>query len=147
MNTYGRSNTYQEVAVQTSSPAKLVVMLYEGGIRFLRQSVEAIQVKDLEKKRQSIDRVVAIIQHLQNTLDREKGGAIAADLDKLYAYVLSRVLEGSAKLQVAPLEEVIKLLSTLLLGWEEVVRNENGQKAVPTELLAQASERRLTVHA
>src|SRR5688572_27866373 len=105
-----RSNTYQEVAVQTSSPAKLVVMLYEGGIRFLRQAVEGIKTKDLDKKRQSIDRVVAIIQHLQNTLDREKGGPIAADLDRLYAYIMSRILDGSANLKVAPLEEATKLL-------------------------------------
>jgi flagellar protein FliS len=136
MNLYGRPNPYQEVAIQTSSPAKLVVMLYEGAIRFLNQSIGAIQLKDLNQKRQSIDRAVAVIQHLQSTLDMDKGQEVAAELDRLYTYITSRVLEGSGKLEVAPLEEAIKLLTVLLSGWEEVARKEQ-EHTVPTTSLAQ----------
>ena len=138
MNLYGRPNAYQEVAVQTSSPAKLVVMLYEGAIRFLNQSVTAIQAKDLNLKRQSIDRAVAVIQHLQSTLDMTQGKEVAAELDRLYTYITSRILDGSGKLEVAPLEEAIKLLTTLLTGWEEVAKKEQ-EHAVPAALLAQQS--------
>ncbi len=119
---HNRPNIYQEIAVQTSSPTKLVVMLYEGAIRFLRQSVTAIQSKDLDQKRQSVDRAVAVIQHLQGTLDMDRGGAVAAELDKLYTYINSKIIEGSSKLQTAPIEEAIKLLTVLLSGWEEVSR-------------------------
>ena len=56
---HNRSNAYRETAVQTSSPTRLVVMLYEGIIRFLRESVTAIESKDLDRKRQSVDRAVA----------------------------------------------------------------------------------------
>lgn len=136
MNLYGRPNTYQEVAVQTASPAKLVVMLYEGAIRFLKQSITAIQAKDLNLKRQSIDRAVAVIQHLQSTLDMNQGGEVAGELDRLYTYITSRVLDGSGKLEVAPLEEAIKLLTVLLSGWEEVARKEQ-EHTVPATLLAQ----------
>ena len=138
MNPYGRKNTYQEVAVQTSSPAKLVVMLYEGAIRFLRQSISAIQSKDLNVKRQSVDRAVAVIQHLQSTLDMSQGKEVAADLDRLYTYVIARVLDASGKLEVEPLEEAIKLLTVLLSGWEEVAKKET-EHAVPPSLLAQQS--------
>src|SRR6266550_4325544 len=100
---YNRSDIYREVAVQTSSPTKLVVMLYEGGIRFLRESVDAIESRDLDRKRQSIDRAVAIVQHLQGTLDMDRGGVVAADLNRLYGYLTSRILEGSAKLETEPL--------------------------------------------
>ena len=133
---YKRSNTYQEIAVQTSSPTQLVVMLYEGGIRFLRQSVEAIESNDLNRKRQSIDRAMAVIQHLQGTLDMERGGDVAAELDKLYTYISTKILEGSGKLQIAPLEEAIKLLTVLHSGWEEVAKKEQ-EPAVPATLLAQ----------
>jgi len=133
---YKRSNTYQEIAVQTSSPTKLVVMLYEGAIRFLGQSVTAIKSKDIDTKRQSIDRAMAVIQHLQSTLDRDRGGDVAAELDRLYIYITSKVLEGSTKLQTAPLEEAIKLLNVLRSGWEEIVKKEQ-ENAVPTTLLAQ----------
>ena len=136
MNLYGRPNPYQEVAIQTSSPAKLVVMLYEGAIRFLNQSITAIQSRDLNLKRQSIDRAVAVIQHLQSTLDTDKGKEVAADLDRLYTYITSRILDGSGKLEVAPLEEAIKLLTVLLSGWEEVARKEQ-EHSVPPGLLAQ----------
>ena len=144
---HNRPNIYQEIAVQTSSPTKLVVMLYEGAIRFLRQSVTAIQSKDLDQKRQSIDRAVAVIQHLQSTLDRDRGGVVAADLDRLYVYITSLVMEGSTKLQVGPFEEAIKLLSTLLSGWEGLA-NQQPQRAVPTTLLAQqqANSQRVQFH-
>ena len=119
-----RSNTYREVAVQTSSPTKLVVILYEGAIRFLRESVTAIASKDLDRKRHSIDRAVAIVQHLQSTLDMDRGLEVAANLGRLYSYITSRILEGSAKLETAPLEEAIKLLDILLAGWEELAKKE-----------------------
>jgi flagellar protein FliS len=138
MNTYAKPNPYQEVAVQTSSPAKLVVMLYEGAIRFLNQSIAAIHAKDLETKRRSIDRAVAVIQHLQSTLDMTQGKEVAAELDKLYTYITSRILHASGKLEIAPLEEAIKLLTVLLSGWEEVARKQ-AEHAVPASLLAQQS--------
>jgi len=138
MNTYSRPNTYQEVAVQTSSPAKLVVMLYEGAIRFLNQSITAIHAKDLDTKRQSIDRAVAVIQHLQSTLDMAQGKEVAQELDRLYTYIISRVLDASGKLETTPLEEAIKLLTVLLTGWEEVARKQ-AEHTVPPSLLAQNS--------
>ena len=137
MNAYGR-NTYKEIAIQTSSPAKLVVMLYEGAIRFLNQSISAIQSKDLDSKRQSIDRAVAVIQHLQSTLDMGQGKEVATDLDRLYTYITSRILDASGKLEIEPLEEAIKLLTTLLSGWEEVARKDT-EHGVPPSLLAQQS--------
>jgi len=143
---YNGPNVYQAVAVQTSSPAKLVVMLYEGAIRFLRESVQAIESKDLERKRQSVDRAVAIVQHLAGTLDMEQGGAVAADLYRLYGYMMSRILEGSAKLETAPIEEVIKLLGVVLNGWEELTKKDH-QSAVTTPLLSrQTSGNGLELH-
>ena len=148
MNLYtNRSNAYQETAIQTSSPANLVVMLYEGAIRFVRQSISAIELKDLNGKRQSIDRAVAVIQHLQSTLDREQGEELAAELDRLYAYITSRILMGSGKLQIAPLEEAIKLLTVLLSGWEEVVSKEQEHAVPPALLPQQAANRRFDMHA
>src|SRR5262245_4602121 len=131
-----RSDAYREVAVQTSSPTKLVVMLYEGAVRFLGESVTAIKSRDLNRKRHAIDRAVAIVQHLHNTLDMERGGEMAAELDKLYSYITSRILDGSAKLETEPLEEAIKLLSVLLTGWEELAKREQVQ-AAPAAVYAQ----------
>lgn len=144
---YTRSNVYQEIAVQTSSPTKLVVMLYEGLIRFLQQSVAAVQSNDLDRKRRNVDRAVAVIQHLQGTLDMDRGGEIAAELDRLYTYVNAKILEGSTQLKIAPFEEAIKLLTVLLSGWEEAARKE--EPAAPMTLLAgqAANTGRFQLHA
>src|SRR5262245_32452328 len=118
------SNTYREIAIQTSSPTTLVVMLYEGAIRFLNESVAAIKAQDLNSKRQCIARAVAVVYHLQGTLDMERGGKVAGDLNGLYNYITSCILDGSAKLETESLEEAIKLLKVLLAGWEELAVKE-----------------------
>ncbi len=130
-----RYTAYKETLVNTSSPTKLVVLLYQGAIRFLRQSIDDIGKKDMVAKAQSIDRAVAIIQHLQATLDLKRGQVIAQDLDRLYIYAMDRILDGSAKLQAAPIEEAIKVLSTLLAGWEEISKRE-AETTVPAGVLA-----------
>ena len=145
---FNRTSVYQEISINTSSPTKLVVMLYEGALKFLRQAIDDIRRKDVARKSQSVDRTVAIIQHLQGTLDIEKGQEIAQELDRLYSYMSSRIFEGSAKLDVSPLQEVVKLLETLLSGWEEIARKEQEHDAVPTDLLAQqAGAGRFELHA
>jgi flagellar protein FliS len=111
-------------------------MLYEGAIRFLNESITAIQSQDLNAKRQSIDRAVAVVQHLQSTLDMDRGGEVASELNRLYNYITSCILDGSAKLEAAPLEEAIKLLKVLLAGWEEVAEREK-KNALPPALLSQ----------
>jgi flagellar protein FliS len=130
-----RSALYKETSVVTASPTKLVVMLYEGAIRFLTNAARDIRNGDLVSKSESVSRAVAIIQHLRGTLDLEKGEHIARDLDSLYQYTLSRVLEGSTKLNSAAVEDAIKVLSNLLPAWEEIARKEHEQ-LVPAQLLA-----------
>ena len=144
---YHGSDAYRETAVQTSSPTRLIVMLYEGTIRFLRESVTAIESKELDRKRQSIDRAVAIVQHLQSTLDMEQGGEVAVGLNKLYGYILARILEGSGKLETEPLEEAIKLLNVLLAGWEELVSREQTDTVRQTQLAENTANGGLVLHA
>ena len=129
-----RPNLYKETSVNTASPTKLVVMLYEGAIRFLTRAASDIRNRDLVSKSESISRAVAIIQHLQMTLDTDKGKEIAQELNSLYTYTLGRVLEGSTKLDAKPIEEAIKVLSELLPAWEEIATKEQ-QQFVPPALL------------
>jgi flagellar protein FliS len=131
-----RSALYKETSVATASPTKLVVMLYEGAIRFLTRAARDIRERDLVSKSQSINRALAILQHLRLTLDMEKGEHIARELDRLYAYAVSKVLEGSTQLDATAIEEAIKVLSNLLPAWEEIAKKDQ-EKAVPAVLLTQ----------
>ena len=129
-----RPSIYKETSVNTASPTKLVVMLYEGAIRFLTRAASDIRTGDLAGKGESVSRAVAIIQHLKATLDTEKGADIAGELDSLYSYALGRVLEGSTKLDANAIEAAIKVLSELLPAWEEIATKEQ-QQSVPPALL------------
>ena len=130
-----QSSIYQQTSIQTASGPKLVVMLYEGAIRLLNRAADDIRNRDLVSKAQSVSRAIAIIQHLRNTLDTQKGKDMAQELDRLYAYALSRVLAGSTKLDASAIEEATKVLSTLLPAWEEIAKKEQEQ-SIPAGVLA-----------
>jgi len=129
-----RSSAYKESSVLTASPTKLVVLLYDKAIRCLRRGAEDIRTRNLVSKRQSIGQAIAIIQHLQRTLDTTRGQEIAHELNRLYAYTLSRILAGSTKLDPKPIEEAIKVLSPLLMAWEKVAEKQE-ETTVPGGLL------------
>lgn len=112
--------TYQTVQVTSRSPLELVVMLYDGAIRALGQARDAIGRRDLVAKRAAMNRAVDIVQHLQSTLDMEAGGEIAANLDALYSYVIERLLEANRRTDQAPVEEAVRLLSTLREAWAQI---------------------------
>src|SRR5262245_47889751 len=92
---------YQETSVNTASGEQLVVLPYEGAIQSLKKAIAVITEKNLEAKHEAVDRALGIIQHLQATLYLKRGGSIAADLDRLYTYMTSRILDGSSKLEIA----------------------------------------------
>jgi len=90
---------------------------------------------------------VAIVQHLQSALDMERGQEVAANLNRLYTYIIGRILEGSANLQTAPLEEAIKLLNTLLTAWEELARQETVNNVSPGLMGRPTATGGFTLHA
>jgi len=103
------------------------VMLYDGALRNLNLAISCIESKDIEGKRVSVNRALAIVQHLQGTLDLERGGELAAGLNRIYDYVVTKILEGSMQLKASPLQEAVKLLKNLLSSWEEVARQKQRQ--------------------
>ena len=116
------SNVYQQMEVTTADNLRLVVLLYDGAIRFLTEAKGFIQTRDLVGKAQAIDRASAILGELQSTLSVEEGGEIAASLDRLYLYMMDRVLEASSRLDVGPLDEVVRLLRLLNSAWTEIAQ-------------------------
>ncbi|MFN8008437.1 MAG: flagellar export chaperone FliS [Terriglobia bacterium] len=113
---------YQEIQVNTSTGLNLVVMLYDGALRFISQAKNAIQERQYADKAMALDRALAILGELQSTLNLEEGGEIAKSLDRLYTYMSERLLEASAKLDTRILDEVTKLLRTLNSAWTELAQ-------------------------
>jgi flagellar protein FliS len=130
MNAY--LNRYQQNQVATASREQILIMLYDGAIRFTRQAVFAIGNGDTSGKVTGIQKAMAIVTEFRNTLDHQVGGDIAANLDALYDYMIRNLLQANMKNEVKPLEEVVGLLTDLRETWMEAIeiaRNEQKSQA------------------
>ena len=114
------AQAYIQTHVNSRSPLELVVMLYEGLIRFTGDARSAIERHDLVAKRAAMSRALAVLAELQSTLNMSDGGDVAKSLDGLYTYMNGRLLDGSMKNDVAPLDETLKLAGTLREAWAEI---------------------------
>jgi flagellar protein FliS len=110
---------YRNIDAQSRSPIELVVMLYDGALRFVVEAQAAAARNDIPARGAAISRAIAIVSELQNTLQIDEGGDIARELDRLYSYVNQRLLDVSAKRDLKALDEVQKLLATLREGWSQ----------------------------
>ena len=114
------AQAYYQTQIQSQSPLELVVMLYDGALRFLRSAAEAIERRDLVGKRQAMSRTMAILGELQNSLNLSAGGDIAKNLDDLYTYINGRLIEANIDNSVEPINEAIKLLTPLRDAWAQI---------------------------
>jgi flagellar secretion chaperone FliS len=120
MNASRAAQAYRRVESESRSPLELVVMMYDGALRFLEEASEAVDRGDLRARAHAVSRVLAIIGELQNTLDVEKGGAVADQLDDLYTYLTSRLLDVALKQDVTAIEEARKLLTPIRDAWSQI---------------------------
>lgn len=123
---------YKQTSVQSASPEKLLLMLYEGAIRFVKQAMIAIDGKDIAGRGMNIGRAFDIINELNNTLNHEVGGEVAANLEQLYMFISEQLTKSNATGQKKPLEDALRILETLHSGWVEAIeklkREENANK-------------------
>jgi len=112
---------YQTAQVNTT-PEKLVTMLYEGAIKFLRFAQVAGQKESLQEMHNNIVKAEAIIAQLRCGLDFEQGGEIATNLDMLYEFMYNRLVEANIKKDITMLNDVIGMLSDLRQTWVEAIK-------------------------
>jgi flagellar protein FliS len=118
--------SYRKVAVQTASPGQMVLMLYEGAIRFLEQSAAGFGCDDPLEFNQTVNngvlRAQAIIDELNVILNMEAGGEISTNFRRLYDYLYRRLQAANVKKQKEPIEEVIMHLRVLRDSWAEMLQ-------------------------
>lgn len=113
-------NTYQETAIATQGRGRLVVMLYDGAIRFLRQAIQDIQRNDFAAKGKHIAKAQDILFELNTVLDVEQGGQLAQNLRSLYNFMQRHLNQANLKKDPNMIQEVIGLLDELNQGWRVV---------------------------
>ena len=116
------SNTYREQQILTASPARLVAMLYEKAIVCLRQAVQAIEDGDIKARWAANLRAVEIIEHLSMTLDTDKGGEFAEQLERLYPFMIRHLINVDVHNDPEPARQVIALLEPLRDSWRSLDR-------------------------
>ena len=114
---------YQTSSVTTQPRGRLVVMLYDGAVKFLRQAVVAMGDKSPEsiaEKGRCITKAIAIIDELDIALDIEAGGEVAVNLRSLYSFMRRHLHQAHFKSDAHMVQDVIGLLEELNEAWRVV---------------------------
>lgn len=118
----GKMNPYQKTAIQTASKEELVLLLYNGAIKYTHQAIEFIEQKNWADASKNICRAQAIIVELLNSLNFEVGGEIAKNLEYLYSVMVDNLTVANFEHIVDPLKLNIQILEKLQSAWEGVLQ-------------------------
>jgi flagellar secretion chaperone FliS len=125
---YGQ-NQYLKTQVTTVDGVKLIVLLYEGAIKFLLSAQEGIREKDIVKRHNNIYRVLDIIAELRNSLNFSQGGEIATSLNALYQFMEGHLMTANIQNDAQMIQEVVNILSSLKEAWQTIASRPEVRKA------------------
>ena len=118
---------YERTQVETADQRQLILMLYDGAIRFMRKGAARIEANDIEAAHNYLVRGREIVTELLATLKPDKSGELGKNLQRLYVYIFNRLVEANLTKNQELVEECIGLMTTLRDGWAQI-RPAGGQK-------------------
>jgi flagellar protein FliS len=116
------AHQYQSARVTTASPVQVVISLYEGAIRFLREAMSHQEAGDLGRRGVSLSRAHAILSELRATLDHERAPEMSQQLDGLYEFALDRINVAARGGDATQAEPALRVLTSLHGAWVEISR-------------------------
>lgn len=119
---------YKSVHISSVDRGRLLLMMYDGAIKFLMHAKAGLEAKDIVKFSRFLSKSQAIIAELINTLDFEKGGEIARDLDRLYDFMLFYLTEANIQKNPAKVQKVIELVQTIAGAYREIIESGKVEK-------------------
>ena len=136
---YGKNvhSAYKSVQVTTTDRGRLLLMMYEGAIKFLKQAKMGLEENDIPKFCRFLSKGQAIIAELMNTLDFEKGGTIARDLDRLYDFMLFYLSEANLYRDPQRITKVIGLIDTIYSAYREIIEGKQGAEGMTASVEAE----------
>lgn len=123
------ANAYFQTKVSTTDQGQLLIMLYDGALKYLAQARDKILAKDYAAKGVLISKVIDIINELSSSLNLEKGGSLATNLNNLYVLCTARLLQANLKMNVESLDSVTQILSGLRSAYAQIVDTPEAKKA------------------
>jgi flagellar protein FliS len=122
-------NAYRKAEVDTSDNVRIVTLLFDGAVNFIKVARDKMEKRDIAGKGIYLGKVTAIVGELSKSLNMEEGGEISKNLRRLYDFVLDRLLKANLKNDLKSLEEAEKVLDILRSGWKEMERNQTSAQA------------------
>jgi len=121
MSNYGNyQNAYKKASVNTLDQTKLIIMLYDGAIKNASFAVEHMKSGQIEKVHDCLIKTKNIVTELMATLNMDRGGDIAKNLQSLYSYMFSQLIEANMNKKTEPVVVVIDLLKELRAAWTQI---------------------------
>jgi len=119
-----KTKQYQSIGVQTSimdaDPHRLIQLLFDGAMQNMSAARGFIERKDIENKNARLNKAIEIVGGLRGFLDKEKGGEVAANLERLYEYIEYRLFQANIKNSVEFVDECVALLKQVKTAWDEI---------------------------
>lgn len=119
---------YTNVHISTADRGRLLLMLYDGCVKFLKHAKAGLESKDLPKFARFLSKAQAIISELMFTLDFEKGGQIAKDLDRLYDFMLFYLTEANLEKNPEKIQRVIGLVEVIAGAYRDIIEKQARQE-------------------
>lgn len=127
MNSY--VNQYKKNEIETASPEKILILLYDGAIRFLIKAKSAMAENDIQETHNNLVACQNIILEFMNAIDMENGGDLAQKLYNLYDYFYNTLVQANMKKDVKKVNEILEHLKSLRETWLKAINIANAEKA------------------
>ena len=125
---YARS--YKAAAIGTATPGQLVLMLFDGALRFLSTALHGFEVENIGQRFEQVNnnliKTQRIVRELQSSLDLKAGGEFSATMHALYDFMLEELVKANLKKDPVPVRNVERLIAELRDAWSQML-----QQAVP----------------
>ncbi|MDR1871203.1 MAG: flagellar export chaperone FliS [Deltaproteobacteria bacterium] len=132
MNAYG-SEIYRKTQVTTVDKGRLIIILYEGAIKFIREAQKAQEAGDIPAKANAINRALDIIAELNQSLNMQEGGEIAINLRQIYKFWNEHLLKAKVHRDGLGLADVEAMMTSMAEAWEVVCQDPEANKVAPKE--------------
>jgi len=126
-----KADLYRKNQIATASEGQLIIMLYDGAIRFLRKAKTSMIEKDVEQSHEAITRARKIVLELMFSLDMEKGEDISRNLYELYFFLNQELIKANIKKDTVILDDCLEIITNLRTTWKQVI--EKSKKTTETD--------------
>ena len=117
-----------QIGVESATPHRLIQMLMEGALSKIAAAKGHMERGEIQPKGERVGGAIAILEALKASLDVDKGGEIAQNLDDLYTYMARRLIEAHAANDSTVLDEVSDLLKQIKEAWEAIAEHAASQE-------------------